>query len=178
MYVYIYVYVYIRSYFGSSPYTAGPARSLTIATMSGLTMYIAFSKADMDRVQDAGSIDNAAFNGWIPLKETPGIAVQAAMGSKIGAAAMAKGQTEWFVLEVTLHANEVAARFTDKSLSHRERELGAFYYKRPLRMIPDSCNWCWIQSNCTRCHTSSGLAPAIAVSNFCTKCWHQVGSTQ
>jgi hypothetical protein len=46
----MFIYVYIRSYFGLSPYTAGPARSLTMATIASLTLYIAFSQADMQRI--------------------------------------------------------------------------------------------------------------------------------
>jgi hypothetical protein len=137
------------------------------------TLYIAFTKADMERIQDVGSIDNAAFAGWIPLKETPGIAIHAAMRSP----GLQSTKTELFVLEVSFDTNEVASRFLDKTLLHRKNELGAFYYAKPLRMIPGNCNWCWIQSNCKRCHASTGLAPAIAVNPFCTFCWHIMPQT-
>jgi hypothetical protein len=148
-----------------------------MATTASLTLYIAFSQADMQRIQDTAFIDNASFNGWIPLKETPGIAIHAAMSSRNPAAAMAMGSTEWFVLEVSFDTNELASRFLDKTLLHRKSELGAFYYAKPLRMIPGNCNWCWIQSNCKRCHASTGLAPAIAVNPVCTICWHIMPQT-
>jgi hypothetical protein len=140
--------------------------------MESLRLYIAFSQADMQRIHATAIVDNAAFNGWIPLKATPGVASHAAMSSQNPATAALMGSTEWFVLEVSFNARQVSAMFLAKVLSHRDRELGAFYYKQALRLNPDICNWRWLRANCSQCQTSSGLTPAMTAQRFCTVCWH------
>jgi hypothetical protein len=148
---------------------------------SNLKLYIAFGPAAMQRIIVEGIVDNnAVFNGWIPLKATPGIATHSAMSaanSHPDAAAWV-GEVEYFVLEITFTARQVAGLFLAKVLTHREREQGAFYYKQALQLIPENCSWCWLQANCRNCQTTSGQAPAMAVNGFCTVCWHCKPKTQ